>query len=90
MNSQEYSYHMKLLQLIAILGVTGFLLFKATRGWSHVELHIHSLEWEHIQKELPERQARIEQDRQEHPDRSSAERREVERDILSGVRGDRV
>lgn len=84
MSAQKHSYYMKRLQLIAIMGAAGFLLFKAYKSYAHVELHMHSLEWEQIQRDREERQKTADDYRNQREDLSDEQFKEIEKDILEG------
>ncbi len=84
-SQQEYSYWMKRAQIIVILVACAFFLFKGFELLAHVDLHFHSIQWEHEQQQREVREPQVEEWNLQHPDASEAEAKEAESLILQGI-----
>lgn len=75
---------MKKLQLIAVLSICSYLLFKAVQAHGHVELHVDTIEFDHIQEKQKEAQEQLDDFHTIYPDDGSDEYKRLEQDVKDG------
>lgn len=83
-SQQQYSYYMKRAQITVILIALIFFGVHATKLFSHLDLHFHSIEWEAEQEEREKRKPQVEEWNTMNPDATKEEKDEAEADILEG------